>query len=241
MKCAKCGSNLEIDMAFCPYCGASNPVAEKHRADMAKYSKDYEKTKEEVIGNSKRFNTKTLKITVLAVTIAAVAATIILCIFMVDRGGRYSWKYIKKDPEKEAMVKELVAECDYIGLYDYFESEHFRFDYGTENTDYNDLMRISTLYNELYVEILRTKQPMINFNDVSGNITSKIISINNYCKWKYKKEDITYFLSSMKRDMGLMLETYLGLSREQVESLDSLSDANLGLLIEEALSDVIEK
>ena len=32
----------------CPYCGAKNPVAQKHREDMKRYADDYKKTKEEV-------------------------------------------------------------------------------------------------------------------------------------------------------------------------------------------------
>ena len=62
MKCKSCGANLEIDTAFCPYCGKANPVAKKHREDMARFEKDYKDTKKAVISSSKKFNRKTFYI-----------------------------------------------------------------------------------------------------------------------------------------------------------------------------------
>ena len=49
MKCSNCGSNLQIEDSKCPYCGSMNPYFEKHREEMFRYKKDYEKTKDEVI------------------------------------------------------------------------------------------------------------------------------------------------------------------------------------------------
>ena len=40
MKCKNCNANLQIEDEKCPYCGAENPYAKKHRADMKKYAGD---------------------------------------------------------------------------------------------------------------------------------------------------------------------------------------------------------
>ena len=44
MKCSNCGSNLSVKEVKCAYCGTSNPYFEKHRADMFRFQKDYERT-----------------------------------------------------------------------------------------------------------------------------------------------------------------------------------------------------
>lgn len=74
MKCKNCGSNLEIENAYCPYCGRENPFAKKHRDDMKKYASDYNSTKDEVISRSRNVNTKAVKAAVIALTVAAFIA-----------------------------------------------------------------------------------------------------------------------------------------------------------------------
>ena len=52
MKCKNCNANLQIEDEKCPYCGAENPFAKKHRADMKKYAGEFASTREEVLENS---------------------------------------------------------------------------------------------------------------------------------------------------------------------------------------------
>ena len=75
MKCQHCGNNLNIEEIFCPYCGQPNPFAVKHQEAMRRFEKDYERTKKDVLEQSTRFNRHTVRITILAVLLALIAAT----------------------------------------------------------------------------------------------------------------------------------------------------------------------
>ena len=89
MKCKHCGSNLNIEDKFCPYCGEPNPYATLHQKEMDKYKKDYQATKRDVLEQSSRFNRRTVKVTIIAIMVALIAAVMVL-IFNVDN-IRY-WK-----------------------------------------------------------------------------------------------------------------------------------------------------
>ncbi len=44
MKCPNCGANLTIDDEVCSFCGVENPYAEKHREEMRKFTRDFNRT-----------------------------------------------------------------------------------------------------------------------------------------------------------------------------------------------------
>ncbi|MGN0156099.1 MAG: hypothetical protein ACI39N_02540, partial [Lachnospiraceae bacterium] len=70
MKCKYCGANLAIEDEKCPFCGKPNPFMTKHRSEMKRFTKEFEKTKSEVIEKSNRFNSWTIRVTVIAVLVA---------------------------------------------------------------------------------------------------------------------------------------------------------------------------
>ena len=78
MKCPKCGTNLTIDDAVCPSCGAQNPFAKKHRAEMRRYRKKFSETQKEVLQKSRFINSTMVKITCIAVLVLIS----FLCIFI---------------------------------------------------------------------------------------------------------------------------------------------------------------
>ena len=66
MKCQGCGYNINIEDKFCPHCGRPNDFALEHNESMEKFEEEFRSTKEEVVTNSKRFNSYTGKITIIA-------------------------------------------------------------------------------------------------------------------------------------------------------------------------------
>ena len=244
MKCANCGANLEIDTAFCPYCGTANPVAKKHREDMARYEKDYKNTKAEDLDNTRRFNGKTLRIAVVAVTVALIAIFITLSYFS-ERLARS--KYREKNEEASIThleeVKGMIDERDYIELARLIAKEHISFPYKTELDNYRTCGYAARNYADLFTYVMRLAGGASVGSSFPASISSEIKYVFKYAKEGRESEieSVRIFSECIERDTLLLLETYLGLSKEESKSLLTCTDAQMGLILEEAFNEITGK
>ena len=214
MKCPSCGSNLQIDHAFCPYCGKANPVAQKHREDMKRYANDYKKTKEEVIGNTRKFNKITFRITAIAITLAAIAGVIVLSISKNKLSYQmYREKRSLKAPQYYEEAINLMDEGDYVALSTLSSAKGVRSSSDDSLREYYGVFRAADCYEEIFVKIISCLS--------DSNITdSDITSISSQLHWFYKSFDdyadygkdnsrVIKFNEEIKRDMNILLRTYL--------------------------------
>ncbi|MBR5766260.1 MAG: hypothetical protein IKX95_05705, partial [Lachnospiraceae bacterium] len=148
MKCEHCGNNLSLEDKVCPYCGKENTLAQKHNKDMAKFEKDYAVVKNEVLTNSRRLNGLTVRITVIAVLVALIAA-LILCI-----GGSFDIRSAREERmirahlnEHKANIESFMDSKNYLGLYYYFQAN--RLAYSESLEDYYMAYSASNCYNQL--------------------------------------------------------------------------------------------
>lgn len=84
MKCEFCTGNMAIEDAVCPHCGSPNPFYEAHRQDMVKYEKQFQKTKYEAIETNVRHTRKAVQVSLVAVLIALILASVIVILSMDD-------------------------------------------------------------------------------------------------------------------------------------------------------------
>ena len=103
MKCEHCGYNLQIEDSFCPYCGQPNPFAVRHQREMQHFSREFQKTKQDVLEKSSRFNRRTVRITITAVLIAACAVMAFLCAAADDI------RYMQNEKKIEAGAQLIVT------------------------------------------------------------------------------------------------------------------------------------
>lgn len=241
MKCKYCGANLEIDTPFCPYCGKENPIAKQHREDMAKFERDYKETKKEVLTNSKKFNLRTLRITVVAVTVAAFAILILLLVF----NDELSYSHYRNKAEKYSInyldeIKTLVDGRDYLTLARLINSKNIRVSYinKTELEDYRYVMNAARDYEQLFSSVMRVAGGGNSASGMPGTIAGEIRYIFKDIKQGRDEDEAGRFsdyYSDVERDTILLMETCFGMDKETAESLPGLSDAKLNLAIEEAL------
>ena len=237
MKCQSCGANLQIDTAFCPYCGADNPVAKKHREDMKRYANDYKKTKEEVVGNTRKFNKKTFRITAIAVTIAAVAGIFIFTA-VAESAGRQMYRDNKRQNAEKYFedVISLIEDCDYIKLDALARAKGVKNTNDKSMREYYNAENLATEYSYVFSDIMKT----LTDKDISQyELTT--IGGEVYRFYKYYKdgpgtenETVVRFFENCKRDMGFLLTTYVGISEEDVGNLENMSEGQVQVLIEEA-------
>lgn len=244
MKCAKCGANLAMENAFCPYCGNENRFAKQHRADMDRFTEDYKRTKERVISDTKKFNIRSFRIAMVVVTIA----TFILLLVFSTRLHEHAWEYSykknqKNSPKYEAEVAELVANEDYLGLNELVRKHDISFRYNTDMYQYSHASNVAYDYQSLYQNILYMLQPTESY---ASNYVTRVVNsydgLYNDAKEEYGYRNATpevrTFAEHAYRDAGLLLKTYLGLTDEDLENWPNLSDAKKNLLIEEAYENV---
>lgn len=242
MKCPSCGSNLQIDNAFCPYCGAKNPVAQKHREDMKRYAEDYKKTKEEVIGNTRKFNKTTLRVTAIALTVAAIVGVIALTMFK-DRLGMQMYRKHRNmnAPQYFEQVEQLVGEEDYLRLDALVTAKGIAYGNNKRMDEYTGVFRVTDHYAEVFTQLMyMLTDSSISDSEIdvlSTEINSFYRSFKNYSDYGKDNETVQKYLSDIKQDMSLLLKTYLKLSDETAAGLETMSEGNIFIMVEEAFGE----
>lgn len=242
MKCPSCGSNLQIDNAFCPYCGAKNPVAQKHREDMKRYAEDYKKTKEEVIGNTRKFNKTTLRVTAIALTVAAIVGVIALTMFK-DRLGMQMYRKHRNmnAPQYFEQVEQLVGEEDYLRLDALVTAKGIAYGNNKRMDEYTGVFRVTDHYAEVFTQLMyMLTDSSISDSEIdvlSTEINSFYRSFKNYSDYGKDNEMVQKYLSDIKQDMSLLLKTYLKLSDETAAGLETMSEGNIFIMVEEAFGE----
>lgn len=239
MKCRSCGANLEIDTAFCPYCGKANPVAKKHREDMARFEKDYRTTKKEVLTNTGRFNRRTLRITAVAVTVAALAIMILSLVF----NDNLAYSHYRERAAKESInyledIKTLVEERDYLALDRLVNAKDIRAGYKDDGLGrFRYVINANRNYADLFEALMRA-----DYGGSYGSSMASTLSSAAFHVFKNVKEgreqgydEFEGFYADIVRDTLLLLETCLNMDKEQMAEFPEVSEARLTLAIEEAL------
>ena len=244
MKCPSCGANLQIDHAFCPYCGKVNPVAQKHREDMNRYANDYKKTKEEVIGNTRKFNKVTFRVTAIAITLAAIAGVIVLSVaktrlsYSVRRDRRSL-----KAPQYYEATLNLMDEGDYVGLATLASAKGVRSANDKAFYDYYGVFRAADLYDDVFTKMVKslsdTEITDSDITSLASSIHSFYKSFDSYSSYGQENERVIKFNADIKRDMKFLLTTYLEISKEKADEVETMSEGQISVMIEEVFREKV--
>lgn len=236
MKCQYCGSNLEIDNSFCPYCGKENPIAKKHREDMDAYSKEYADTKKEVIDNSRKFNRKNFKIAVIAATVAFVLAAIVFCVFC----DNLSYEHYRNECSKRAVqhkdeIKDCVENLDFITLDRIVTEYDLRISPLDEDdvAKYSSAVRVADDYRNLFARVL---QIIAHENVKSYDITSMVnsfINMRNLALGEESDAVIKEFYEKAYKDIKYMFKIHLGIGEDTFSRLDEMTQGEIEVMLEE--------
>ena len=245
MKCQHCGNNLNIEENFCPYCGQPNPFAIKHQEAMRRFEKDYESTKRDVLEQSSRFSRHTVRITILAVMVALIAAAVILLIKADDiRWWRQERSVEANAAEHIAAINELMDERDYLALYSYFSKTNTQ--YSDAFREYDAVCETSYQYRRFYVSLmmLQAKEAdpenyrYYSETELLEDISNAIKRINEYMEPQtynedgYTEEKMAY-MEDLRDSVEAMTEGYFGLSREEAVETRGMTVARINVLLED--------
>ena len=246
MKCEHCGCNLQIEDSFCPYCGQPNPFAVRHQKEMQHFSREFQKTKQDVLEKSSRFNRRTVRITITAVLIAACAVMAFLCASADDIRYMQIEKRIAAEAQQyKAEINELMEKRDYTGLYNYME--HNQLSYSRALREYDAVYLTSMQYTRLYenLMILLSKEhneevyKYYQKEELIESIAREIGSIseemeeNDYRPEEFTEEKKAY-MEDLRDMTGRLLVRYLHITEDEAEQLPSLTQARRSVLLEDA-------
>ena len=245
MKCQHCGNNLNIEENFCPYCGQPNPFAVKHQEAMRRFEKDYERTKQDVLEESSRFNRHTVRITILAVLVALIAATAILLV----KADDIRWWRMEKRVEAQAdrhreAIGRLMDDRDYLGVYSYINKNDIRFTDAFR--EYDTISDSAFQYRQFYTNLMmlqakKTDADTFRYyseSELLENIAQEIYRTNeclepqSYNEAAYTAEKMA-FVEGVRDRMEIMVESYIGLSREEALSTRDMTVARINVLLED--------
>ena len=245
MKCQHCGNNLNIEENFCPYCGQPNLFAVKHQEAMRRFEKDYERTKQDVLEESSRFNRHTVRITILAVLVALIAATAILLV----KADDIRWWRMEKRVEAQAdrhreAIGRLMDDRDYLGVYSYINKNDIRFTDAFR--EYDTISDSAFQYRQFYTNLMMLQAKKTDADafryysetDLLENMAQEIYRINeclepqSYNEAAYTAEKMA-FVEGVRDRMEIMAESYIGLSREEALSTRDMTVARINVLLED--------
>jgi len=246
VKCEHCGYNLQIEDSFCPYCGQPNPFAVRHQKEMQHFSREFQKTKQDVLEKSSRFNRRTVRITITAVLIAACAVMAFLCAAADDIRYMQNEKKIEAEAQHhKAEINTLMEERDYAGLYNYMDRNHLSYSQALREYDavYLTSMQYVRLYENLMIllskaqdeEVYEYYQKEELIESIAGEIgsISEAMEENDFRPEEFTEEKKEY-MEDLRDMTGRLLVRYLHITEEEAEQLPSMSQARRSVLLEDA-------
>lgn len=248
MKCPYCNNNLNIEDKFCPYCGKENEFAKEHQESMEHYEADYTATKADVIAETKRFQKKTIRITILAVLAAIAAGMFILAMSADDINyARREKAVIAKSDQHKAAIEALMEERDYLGVDAYIDVNHIS--YARSLEEFYAVEQASHYYSYFYGNLLdlltrRLDEPGKDYytpsQEILTDMAKDIARINEACKvekWYeergcYTPEKMAY-MQDLQDQVELLVSAYLGVPAEDAAEISELSEARITILLED--------
>ena len=249
MKCPYCNNNLNIEDKYCPYCGKENKFAKEHQESMEHYEADYTATKQDVIAETKRFQTKTIRITILAVMAASAAGFFILAMSADDISySRREKAVIAKSAHHKAAINALMEDRDYLAVNEYMDANHISYSDGFD--EYYAVEQASSYYSYFYGNILQIlsrrlddqeKTYYASEEELLTEIGKDIGKINEACKveeWYeekgcYTPEKLAY-LTDLQDQVAVLVSAYLNVPLEDAKDMRAMSEARIIVLLEES-------
>lgn len=253
MKCKQCGSNLNIEDKFCPYCGTPNPFAVQHQREMEAFTKEFNDTKDEVIKTTGAKGKRAGRMTVLAVLALLVAIMFILVIRADEiRYWREEKKIDSKKAEYTQEIEQYMANGDYLGLSHYTNEKRLK--WSSTFDEYDKVFYGAQYYERTYSYCVQLMQ--FDYQSYSYGSKTELLeytSENLYRLFENAKEDEydskrhyfdgnrRAFIDGSVEQGKLLAKTFFGLSDEEVAELPNMTEARITVLLEDSYEKKTQK
>ena len=244
MKCEYCGANLTIDDEVCSFCGSANPFAVKHRKEMHHFTREFNKTKSAVLRESKYQTKWAVKITLIAIMLAA---NLLVWFFI---GNSYdieqfvvSYKVNAQYSTHKKAMDEYEANREYIALSYYYNENQLYF--SERFKEYRAVSDVCSQYSSIYRNLMGivTKE-----SDEYYSHEKQVEYISDQLDYLYRAsvkstyDDAEKYapvhqecMDDVVAQVELLIQTYLGVSDEDIAGFREMSKARRQIVMEEGL------
>ncbi len=244
MKCPSCGSNLKIDDERCSFCGAVNTHAQKHRNQMKYFTREFNKTKADVLKESRHINRWAVK----GMVIAILVALNFLFLFMAGNSYEIEEFLINRRvnanySEYKATLDEYEADRNFFAFDAYYNKHKLYF--SDRLDEFSAVENICSNYVMIYeylMEIATGKEKEYSTNESKLDyISDQLDFIYHYAKpQKYSNEEQYQpvhqeCMDDMVEQIEALIQTYFNISEEDMATFPEMSKARRQILMEEGL------
>ena len=242
MKCAHCGANLKLTDEYCPYCGAKNTQSSQHVKEKKYYEKDSEDTRAKVhtvYSRSSELRVRGIMILILAVLVIG----LLFVSFYVDDRGYYKkqdWAVTHED-EVSAQIRQYLDKEQYEAFYGYCDAYNLTGWTAGPFLKYRPQMeavRIGMFIDQRANEYL-TADSVYKQNGAMESISGLLPEFYNRDSLCYQSrevmdlDEVNADLDRIYEHMEKKMMVYFDLTEEQAQSIPSMSEEDILLLLEE--------
>ena len=246
MKCKYCGGDVSLDDHFCQHCGRPVDQAQRHQMEMEQYETEFEETKQEALE----------KISVaggggfpVGIRLAIIGVLIAALVFMFANFDPYTVHERKEQRAAKKNYDAYIAQMeDYLENRDYATFSAFcrkhQLDYNKDYRNYRTIINASMYYNSIYRALQELAFMTRDRADRGYYVKELSKYVNNFYegvgddRYLDREEDperVREVTGEMEEDLKVLFERYLGLSKEEADSLRELTQSKRTVLIEQAL------
>ncbi len=247
MICEKCKHEIGPEDLTCPYCGAENPFAQKHRENMQQFGKEYGQTKKEVLKEAGKTKGLALRAAILIVLILGIIAENLI------HDANYKDPdpdaEVRRDAEQNAAAYKEEAE-GFLQRGEYTEYVSFLYAHELMNfppEEFTPLRGVTYVASEYYECITAIESMILRPTDPEFHDRLDL-DISNFCRridsfyevleaqeGYEKNAQCLPVMEDMKAELEAAMRTYFALDDAGLEEFLSRSEAQKGVKLEEVL------
>lgn len=244
MRCKKCGGDLELKDAFCPYCGTPVENVMKHRETMEKYEQEFRQTQTEVFQETEKV--KRLSGRVIMIAVLIVLNIIILFVIM------NSYKIVSAFQKMEisrnvdthkAELDKMLEEGEYFLASEYFQQNSLY--YGDSMQGYDCVIDTAGYYEQVEMKLSTMLYYRLNGRDedyIIDEYEHVAMMLEGYFSasqspYFYSEERLMdghqIYIDDMVEQMKLMMKTYCYITDEDWDSFALMSESGIAQYLKE--------
>ena len=246
MKCKYCGGDVSLDDHFCQHCGRPVDQAQRHQMEMEQYETEFEETKQEALEKISVASGGGFPV---GIRLAIIGVLIAALVFMFANFDPYTVHERKEQRAAKKNYDAYIAQMeDYLDNRDYATFSAFcrkhQLDYNKDYRNYRTIINAAMYYNSIYRALQELAFMTKDRADRGYYVKELSKYVNNFYegvgddRYLDREEDperVREVTGEMEEDLKVLFERYLGLSKEEADSLRELTQSKRTVLIEQAL------
>lgn len=247
MICEKCKHEIGPEDLKCPYCGADNPFALQHQANMEQFRTAYENTKQEVVQSAQKTSGLATRAIILVILLIGCIVTHLISSY--NYADHDPEDAVRQDAEKNAAsyAKEAEAFLDrgeYTEFMSYLYAHELQY---AAPEEFDHLQRVTYVARNYY-ECIKLMEEMILRSPDPDYFDGLDTDIQNFCMYLeefYKtleaqksgeKDEVNLaYMEDMELELEAAMKTYFSMDDAALADFLSLSETKKALALVEVL------